>query len=211
MRAVIFDRDGVILDSELTNIRAAEAAFQKLDIEIQPNERAWVIGRHPADYVKLFQEKYDFSQEEFERLTGVYYYELLAETPFFDGVVLLVKQLRDAGISLALTTSSDRNSTENILKSGELDGVFDVIVTREDCGKRKPDPEPYRVTAERLAVEPSECVVIEDTSLGVESAKQAGMKCIAVPNEYTKDMDFTQADLVVGSAENIDLKLLQNL
>ena len=73
MKAVIFDRDGVILDSESISVKSAVTAFQKLGIEIEKKEIDWILGRHPADYVPLFLKKYDFPPEEFRRIQkGIY-------------------------------------------------------------------------------------------------------------------------------------------
>lgn len=82
--------------------------------------------------------------------------------------------------------------------------MFNVIVTHEDCESLKPDPEPDALTANKLGIEPKYCVAIEDTALGVESAKGAGMKCIVIPNEHTKHQDFSSADTVVKSASEIE-------
>jgi beta-phosphoglucomutase-like phosphatase (HAD superfamily) len=107
-------------------------------------------------------------------------------------------------VPLAVTTSAGREGTLLILSKAGIDKMFDVIITRDDCEKLKPDPEPYIVTAKKLQIEPKFCVAIEDTSLGVESAKGAGMLCIAIPNEFTRDQDFSMADVVVKSANEVE-------
>jgi len=119
--------------------------------------------------------------------------------------------LYESKIILALTTSGGPNSTEKILKKTGLDKIFSVVITNADYVKKKPNPEPYLTTAKKLGLEPSECVVIEDTPVGVESAKAAGMKCIALPNEFTKKQDFSKADLIVDSADKITIKMLNSL
>lgn len=211
MKAVIFDRDGVILDSESTNVNSAVKAFKELGITIKKEEKDWIIGRHPDDYKKFFLKKYNFSYEEFRKIQGKSYYELLESTPLFGKTISLIKKLHEMKIPLALTTSSGIKSTLQVLKKADLENVFDVIVTFEDYEKRKPDPESYMITAKKLNLNPEDFVVIEDSSVGVEAAKNAGMKCIALPNKYTNKQDFSKADLVVGPQEKISWKLISSL
>ncbi|MBI2130092.1 HAD family phosphatase [Candidatus Woesearchaeota archaeon] len=210
-KAVIFDRDGVILDSESANIKSAVEAFNELGISIKEEEKDRIAGRHPNDYKKFFLEKYDFSYEEFRKIQRKTYYELLESTPFFVKTISLIKKLHELKIPIALTTSSNLKSTLQVLKKADLENIFDVIVTFEDYKKRKPNPESYEITAKKLDLNPKDCVVIEDSSVGVEAAKNAGMKCIAIPNKYTERQDFSKADLVVDSADKINIRLLNSI
>ena len=211
MKAVIFDRDGVILDSESCNIHSAVKSFQKLGIVITEEEKEWIAGRHHQDYLPRLLEKYDFSYPEFRKIQHQIYHELLESAPLFEKTISFIKKLHALNIPLALTTSSDRKSTLHILDKTGLNKVFEVIVTFEDYEKRKPHPESYLLTARKLNISPEECIVIEDSSVGVEAAKRAGMKCIALPNEYTQKQDFHYADLVVDSADAITVEVLNNL
>ena len=207
IKAVIFDRDGIIIDSESTNINSAVKAFKWLGIAIKEEEKEWIVGKHPDDYKKLFLEKYDFSYEEFRKIQRKIYYELLESANFFEKTISLIRKLHKMNITLALTTSSSMKSTLQVLKKARLENIFKVIVTFEDYSERKPNPESYLITAKKLGVEPKDCVVIEDSSVGINAAKNAGMKCIAIPNEYTKKQDFSKADLVVDSADKINIDI----
>ena len=211
MKAVIFDRDGIIINSESINIDAVERAFQKYGIQISEDDKRFIIGKHPNDYGNYFLNKYDYPVKELFKIQKKFYYEMIESAPVFEETIKLIKRLKEQNISLALTTSSDRESTLNILKKNNLDNIFDVIVTFDECSKRKPEPEPYQITARKLDIDPNECIVIEDSSIGVESAKYAGMKCIAIPNEFTRIQDFSKADLIVNSASEITLETLDKL
>jgi len=92
-----------------------------------------------------------------------------------------------------------------------MEELFTVMTTAEDTKTRKPDPESYLLTAQKLGVEVSECIAIEDSKIGLDAAKAAGMKCIVIPNKYTKDQDFSQADLIVHSADALDIDLLKSI
>ncbi len=211
MKAIIFDRDGIILNSESTNINSALKAFKSLNIEIAEKEKVWIIGTHPEDYKTLFLEKYNFSYKEFRKIQKATYDKLIDLAPLFEKTISFIKKLQKLNITLALTTSSNADNTIKVLERVKLKDVFDVIITYEDCKKRKPDPEPYLITAEKLHLDPKDCVVIEDTTIGLEAAKAAGMKCVVIPNEYTKQQDFSQADLIVASADELNLDLLNQL
>lgn len=211
MQAVIFDRDGVILNSEHTNITSAEEAFKQLGIKITEEDKKHIVAKHPDDYNPYFQNKYVFRYKQFRKLQRENYYKLFSQTPVFEEIVDLIEQLYRESIPLGLTTSSSRRSTNILLNRLDLTNHFKAIVTSDDCKDRKPAPEPYLLTAKKLGVEPEECAVIEDSDIGAASAKAAGMICIALPNKYTKNQDFTSADKVAKSPKDIELYLRQNI
>jgi beta-phosphoglucomutase-like phosphatase (HAD superfamily) len=84
-----------------------------------------------------------------------------------------------------------------------LEGTFDAVVTFEDCERRKPNSDPYLITARKLGVDANECLVIEDSLVGLEAAKSAGMQCVIILNEETKNLSFSKADFVIESPEEI--------
>jgi HAD superfamily hydrolase (TIGR01509 family) len=211
INAVIFDRDGVIIDSEAINIESAVKTFEEFGVKLTPEEQDRFVGMHPADYVDDFARKYDFLTSLFIEKQDARYHALLETVPLIDSAIQLVKRLHREKMPLALTTSSERPSTLRVIKRAGLDGVFQAIVAFEDYTHRKPNPEPYLVTAERLALPPTECLAIEDTQAGVKSAKNAGMVCIAIPHRYSKDQDFSRADLIVASAADISPDLFKNM
>lgn len=170
-----------------------------------------MVAKHPADYQNYFQDQYDFSYPEFRKLQGEEYYKQLENLELIMPAVKLIKDLQAKKITLALTTSSSARSTKIVLDEADLNNVFQEVVTNSDYEKRKPNPEPYLVTAKKLGISPAECVVVEDSGVGLEAAKAAGMKCLAIPNEYTRDHNFSKADLVVNSASEVTLEVLNNL
>lgn len=211
IKAFLFDRDGIILDSEFAHINAVIETFKKFGIKIKKSEHKIIIGRHPDDYLPELKKKYDFSIEEFWKVENKLYYKYFNKAPIFKEVIKLMGKLKKKKYKIALTTSSDLKTTKMLLKRiKKLNNYIDVIITRENYKKSKPNPEPYLVTAKKLKVKPSECVVVEDSLPGLKSAKKAGMKCIMIPTKLTKKQNFKEADLVVKSAKDIDLtKLLQ--
>lgn len=202
-KAVIFDRDGILINTEGIVIDSVKEAFKKLGFIIQEEDISQIIGRSSIVYTEYFLKKWDFDPDKYRKIQRELFYKNIDSAPFFEDAVELVKFLYARKIPLAVTTSAGREGTLLILKKGGIDKMFKVLVTREDCTKLKPDPEPYLLTAEKLGIDPKFCVVLEDTSLGVEAAKKSGMKCIAIPNEYTSDQDFSMADAIVESAKEV--------
>lgn len=203
-KAVIFDRDGVIIDTQGLLITSVRFAFKQLGFELQEEDIDQLIGRSIEDYLQYFLKKWDFDSVEFKEILYKKFYSNLDKAPILSDTINLINNLYRKNITLALTTSAGREGTLLILNKIDILNNFKVIVTKEDVQHRKPDPEPYALTGEKLGIEPKYCVAIEDTALGVESAKGAGMKCIAIPNKYTIDQDFSLADAVVKSANEIE-------
>lgn len=203
-KAVIFDRDGVIIDTEGVVIDSVRKAFMELGIKVDEKEFAKLVGRGPDIFKNYFQDDKNFNFDEFRKIQREIFYKNIDSAKYFEDALELVRSLYAKKITIAMTTSAGREGTLLILNKVGIDQMFRVIVTKEDCKNLKPHPEPYITTARKLEVEPQFCLVIEDTALGVEAAKKAGMNCIAVPNEYTKNQDFSNADVVVQSAKEIE-------
>ena len=204
IQAILFDRDGVIINSEKTNVFSAVQAFGDLGIVISEKDKEYIVGKHTLDYVEYFEKKYSFPLDMFLKIQKENYYKLFSSVEFFENTIKLIKRLKLKGYKIALTTSSHLDSTKTVFEKANLGEVFDVVVTFEDCKKRKPDHYPYLITAKKLGIKSSECLVIEDSVIGLESAKNAKMKCVVIPNEYTKKQDFTKADFIVKYPNEIE-------
>lgn len=205
VKAVIFDRDGVLVDSEYTNIRAAELAFADLGVRLTDEEKRSIVGRHVDDYSKPMLAKHGIEYDKFRPLQRKHYYEELGSTPVFKRTIQLLKDIHANGIPLALCTSARQESSLDLLVNLGIKDLFQEIIGSENYTKRKPDPEPYMVTAKKMGISPQDCLVIEDSEVGLRAALNAGMKCIVIFNDYTKDHDFTGAQKVVSSAAELDL------
>jgi HAD superfamily hydrolase (TIGR01509 family) len=210
MKALIFDRDGVIINSEALTIDAARKAFKKLGYDMPDSDIPHIIGHSSTKYTEYFLTKWEFNSDEFREMMREFYYKRLDKSLLFSETITLIKKLYKNNVTMGITTSAGFDGTLQVLKMAGIENMFKVIVTREDCEKHKPDPEPYLLTAKKLRIDPSLCVAIEDTSLGIESAKNAGMVSIAFPNTFTKDQDFAMADYVVKSSKVLE-SILKNI
>jgi HAD superfamily hydrolase (TIGR01509 family) len=202
-RGVIFDFDGVLVDSEPLHVRA----FQDI---LAAYGRTLTDEEYYASYI-VYSDR-----EVLERLlppgevleaalaAKVRRYRELMEggVPVFsDGLGLLA---RTDGWRVGLATGSSRREVERVLQSLRIHDRFATIVTREDCEKGKPDPEPFLRAARGLGLHPRQCVAIEDTPGGIQAAKAAGMACIAVTHSCPRE-SLTEADLVVDDLSSVHL------
>ncbi len=212
IKAVIFDRDGVIVDSEPINLDSAIKAFKQQGIEITDQEKKIIIGTHPVDYQKVFEQKYDgFDFIKYRQYKVEIYLHGLRKAELFQETLDLIKELEQKNITMALVTSSLRDSTLEVVKRAGLDNIFQTIITFEDCDERKPAPDCYLLAAERLNINPQECLVFEDSGVGVQAAKKAGMTCYATPNPITADQDFSLADKIIKDKAGLSIELLESL
>lgn len=207
IKAVIFDRDGVIIDTEGVHIESIKYGFKKLGYIVEKEDYPHIIGQNSVKVKEYFLSKWKFDYDLFRKIQNDYYYENLFKAKYFSKVVETIKSLNVKKVPLALTTSASREGTMQILTTAEIQNMFKVIVTKDDCEKFKPDPEPYLITSKKLKISPKLCVVIEDTCIGVISAKNAGMCCIALPNHYTKNQDFSMADYILESDSQLETLL----
>ncbi len=153
--------------------------------------------------------------KELHKLKTDFFLQIIesGELPLRPGVARLVDEAIAADVTLAVCSTSHERAVNLVVEKllgSERKARFRAILAGDVVSKKKPDPEIYNLASERLRLEPSECVVIEDNRNGLLSAKAAGMYCVITTNGYTKDEDFTEADLVVwelGETPNVQVTL----
>ncbi|MDY6773694.1 MAG: HAD family phosphatase [Candidatus Nanohaloarchaea archaeon] len=208
MEAVIFDMDGVIVDSEQywhrLERQVFEEALKDADFE-EVLEKA--TGRNYLETYELLREEYgiDMEREEFmeryDEAAEVIYGE---RVELMDGFRSLVEELKAEEIKIGLVSSSPRRWIGMVFDRFDLEGLLDVVASTEDIEEEegKPEPDIYLHAAEKLEVEPEQCVAVEDSENGVKAAENAGMYCIGYRNETG------QADVTVGSPRELRETLL---
>ncbi len=215
--ALIFDVDGVIADTEVLNAQASVLMFEQLyNTRVQPEDFQPFVGTGDERYVEGVAEKYGVQintpaaiQRRAENFFKLLEHQPLPAAP---GVMALVTAARDdPELKLAIATSGNKDKQFPVIAgTGVKLEWFDVVITGDDITHKKPHPEIYLVTAEKLSLPPERCVVFEDAPAGVESAKSAGMPCIAV----TSSVDAAQlaaADLVVDSLAEVSMECVRKL
>ncbi len=188
IRAVIFDMDGVLVDSEALINEAAIAMFGEKGLAVQPEDFLPFVGAGEERYVGGVAEKYHFPLDPSaaKRRTYEIYLKLLpGRLHPFPGVYELLQTCRAAGLRLAVASSADSvKVAANLKEIGLPPDRWETVVTGEEVARKKPAPDIFLVTAGRLGVDPAGCVVIEDAVNGVEAAHSAGMRCIAVAHTF---------------------------
>lgn len=216
LKAVIFDMDGVMVDTELIQSVAFENILDEYGVTPEKNEHGTVheAGQTTPEVWEDLKAKHSLKVSTHE-LTAKKRDAVIAVINQglepLSGLIRLLKDLSDHNLALAVASSAQRERVTTILASLGIADYFTVTVSANDVHRGKPAPEPYEKAAQLLGVAAADCVVIEDAEVGITSAKAAGMKAIAVPNEYTKRMNFDKADKIVSSLEDISYGLLQSL
>ena len=208
IRAVIFDMDGVLTDSEPLINAAAIAMFKEKGLVVKPDDFLPFVGTGEERYVAGVAEKYDFPLDPpaAKRRTYEIYLDLVpSQLEAFPGVLELVNACRSAGLLVAVASSADEVKVRaNLEKIGLPMQFWDVVIAGEAVRNKKPAPDIFLIAAERLGVDPRECVVVEDAVNGVQAAKAAGMRCVAVAHTFPPDR-LREADVVRNSIEDVTL------
>jgi HAD superfamily hydrolase (TIGR01509 family) len=208
IRAVIFDMDGVLVDSEPLINAAAIAMFKEKGLAVQPSDFLPFVGAGENRYIGGVAERYDFPLDivEAKRRTYEIYLDLVAaELEPFPGAYELVLACRKAGLIVAVASSADRIKVAANLQKIHLPMEFwDTFVVAENVKRQKPFPDIFLFAAQNLGVQPSECVVVEDAVNGIQAAKAAGMRCVALATTFPAER-LREADVVRDSISQVQL------
>ena len=192
--AVVFDLDGVLIESEHVNVASAHDAFAEAGLRLPDDADRRIVGRHPVDYVPEFAREVGLPAEvigSLLRLQDRLYRERWAvDVRLVPGAVEVVRSLANDGLRLAVATSSGRAHLEACLLRFDLGSAFEVLVTKDDVSRRKPDPEPYRAVLERLGLPARQAVA-------VDAARGAGLAVIAIRTEAVPVATIGHADVVL--------------
>ena len=209
---VIFDLDGLLADTERLHCQAYQDALLRHGVVLTESEYAehWVrAGRGIDDWVSIRGLTLDplaLRADKSER----YLQLLTVSLRPMDGALPLLQSLHGKK-TLALASSSYRDAVDAVLQSLNIAHYFKEVVSGLDVARVKPAPDIFLVAARAVGVNPSECVVLEDAEKGVLAAHEAGMACIAVPNEHTRNHDFSKATRICASLSEITVELIEEL
>jgi HAD superfamily hydrolase (TIGR01509 family) len=216
LRALIFDCDGVLAETERDGHRVAfNETFARMGYDLE-----WDVARYKElvkigggkERMKHFFESTSWPTgtgdrdaliKELHKIKTDCYTQIVesGRLPLRPGVARLVDEAMAAGVRLAVCSTSNEKSVHTLVEKllgPARKARFDVILAGDVVSKKKPDPEIYRLALTRLNVEPTQGVVVEDNRNGLRAAKGAGLYCVVTTNAYTQDEDFSEADLVVS-------------
>ena len=212
MDAVIFDMDGVIVDSEI-HWKTTEGFFlQSLIPTWSVNDQDRIIGLGVLDLFALLTNTYHLQKTE-EQFLAIYQ-EMANEiygqkVSLMEGCAALLYALNSKNIPVALASSSPTSWINIMLDRFSLRDSFKVVVSADELvGQGKPSPAIYLLTATRLGVSSDRCIAIEDSKNGVLSAKNAGMFCIGFRNGFNEEQDLSRADIIIHNFAEFDWKML---
>jgi len=216
IQAIIFDMDGLMIETEHLQSQAYEQVLRSYGVNPEFNNEGVVhrVGISGVDNFTFLKQKYDID-ESIEMLLDkkqtIYRAILSNNIVPKPGLLSLLETMKNAGLKIAVASSSSLEDIMFVLKHIGITDAFEVIVSGENVARHKPAPDIFIEAAQRLNADPRTCVVLEDSQSGLEAANAAHMKVIAVPNRYTKSHDFSKADVVVTSLEKIDLDIISKL
>ncbi len=217
---LIFDVDGVIADTEAVNARVSIKVFADLlGVEgVVRKDFEAGLGRGAEEYVKAGARVHglELTEEQIKKTTQVrqeYFLKILSQEslPPFPGVLELIDDaMQSDDFRVAIATSGTFEKSRAVLEAAKVPYLKMVYINGDDVKNKKPDPELFLLAAERMGIEPADCVIIEDAPNGVQAAKAAGAKCIAVTNS-TNAKNLSEADLICDSLEKINLDVIKML
>jgi len=212
MPAVIFDLDGVLIDSEHLQYQAYSEVLARFGVRVTRDEYAehWIAGGRGPEYAV---EKFalPLAPGELRELKHPVYHQLLRhQVTSMPGAVAALQRLQPH-FALAVATNSNSDDVGFALDHLNLRRFIAAVVVRGDYARAKPAPDAFLTAATRLGVAAAACVVVEDSYRGIVAAHRAGAPAVAVPNEFTRGSDFSLAAAVLGSLDELSVELIERL
>jgi HAD superfamily hydrolase (TIGR01509 family) len=214
LAALVFDFDGLIVDTENPGFISWEELYQEfgatLSIDDWRHATGYVGGFDPGIHLeKILGRRLDWSHLMPKREARNW--ELTLQAKALPGIEQLFLSARERRLRVGVASNSESGWVEGGLRRLGLRDYVDTIVTRDMVVNPKPAPDIYLKTVQTLQVEPSHAVALEDSEPGCRAAKRAGLKAVAIPNRFSERQDLTMADLIVKSATELNLDRLATL
>ena len=202
-KGVIFDMDGVLLDSEPFIIKAAMMMFAERGLKVQPEDFHPFTGTGEDRFLGGVAEKYNFDfdiDRDKKRTYDIYLDIIKGNLQPLAGVGEFIKLCKDKGKKIAVASSADLRKVKGNLEQIQIPPeTFDAVLAGDDVEHKKPSPDIFILAAERIGLEPTQCLVIEDAPSGIQAGKAAGARCLAITSSFSveqlKAADFFAADL----------------
>ena len=208
LKAVLFDMDGVIVDTEPLHHKAYNMMFDDVGIDVSDTMYRSFTGQSTRGICEFLCEQFDLSLEPIilEKGKRAHFTKLFFEDPdlqLLEGVEDLIKDYYTNGLTLVVASSASMFTINNVMKRFNLDPYFKDKLSGADLKASKPHPEIFINAAKAAGVSTSECFVIEDSTNGIIAAKEADIFCIAYKSVHSKDQDYTRADMLVSDFKDI--------
>lgn len=205
IKALIFDMDGVIVNSEPIHEKAEMEVCREFGMEVSKSEWDGFRGKKLEDIFSYASQKYGTGNEPIEKMIErkieLYLSYALRDMQLVDGAYEFLQEMKkNQKYRYALTTSGRRVQQDKILAKFNLADFFEIMVTADDVNNGKPHPEPYTITVKKLNEQPSDCLVIEDSDNGILSAKSAGCQACGITTTFSQErLKSVGADMITSS------------
>jgi len=216
INTVIFDMDGVIVDSEPIHLKIVYNIVKELGIQISKKDLRRYVGTSGIEMWTDLTDRYNLDRSP-QKITQTNhqryakYIKSMDKLPAVQGVCDCIEQFHQMEIPLVLASSSSMAQINLILQKLNLGSYFPLRISGADLPKSKPDPLIFQKAAEMAGTTPSQCLVIEDSFNGVTAAKAAGMVCIGYRNPNSGNQDLSKADLIIDDFHRLDHEDLFNI
>ena len=217
LKALIFDFDGLILDTEMPFYESWREVFGSFGQELHLAEWVSLVGRgafiEAHTPCHLLEERLgtNLDHEAIRRTRRIHFSELMERSKPYPGVESLLRRAKESRTPVGLASSSSREWVVGYLDSLQLTSYFDVVRCGTEAGEVKPAPDLYVSVLKGLVVQADEAIALEDSSIGIAAAKAAGVFCVAVPNSVTLHTCLDAADHRVASLDEVSLESLARL
>ena len=216
IQTVIFDTDGVIVDTEPVHRYAYFKQFEELNITVTEDIYTSFTGFSTRNTFQKLKEIFIIDQEVedlIQRKRTIFNdaFDSKADLELLEGVENLIKELHKNGMQLILASSASKVTIERVFSRFKLHQYFTHVVSGEDFPKSKPHPAIFE-HAVTLSIAPKQnCIVIEDSTNGIKAAKAAGIFCVAYNSIHSKDQDLSQANIVINHFKELDFNAVRNI
>ena len=215
IKGLIFDFDGLILDTETGEVKVWQEVFQQFGKTFSMDLYLSHIG-HATDNHFVMDHMVDIGMSVEQIDLAVKKYDVLVSTSSYfrtprEGVEQFIQSGKDDHLRLAVASNSYKDWVLSHLQIMKLDHYFDPICTRDEVSNSKPHPDLYNRVLEQWNLHPQEVIAFEDSPNGISAAKNAGIFCVAVTNPITAQMEFDQPDLILDTFKDVDLQKVKNI
>ena len=216
IKTVIFDMDGVIVDTEPVHHYAYNQHFKQLNIDISPEMYASFTGGSTKNIYTIIKERFNLEQDVETLVNGKRNlfndaFDNKEDLYLLDGVEDLIKDLHSNGMQLVLASSSANVTIERIFNRFNLHQYFTFKVSGEDFPKSKPHPAIFLKAAELSQTPVEHCIVIEDSTNGIQASKSAAIYCVGYDSVNSKMQDYSKADKVIRHFNELNFEIIKNL
>jgi len=212
-KAVIWDMDGVIADTAPYHLKAWQEVFRERGVNFTEEDFRRNFGQRNDTIIRNTLGE-DISQSEIDVIASDkernFRHRVRQNIKPLPGAIKLITSLKEHGFSVALASSAPMENIQLVIRGLGIESSFQAIVSGREVTEGKPSPQGFLLAAERLGVEPGDCIVIEDAIAGVTAAKRAGMYCLAVTNTHPR-RNLVEADLIVDTLEVVSAKDVEGL